>query len=123
MISGNEGWIAGDVGRMANYTEAYQSEGSFESSILDTNPEENPSFEYVFWSEDLPEETYLTVATRTGDSPLPDETWSAWETESSERKGTPIESPNARYFQMRATFGTHDPLKTPLLYELLTTYK
>jgi hypothetical protein len=44
----------------------------------------------------------IDVSTRTGNTKEPDDTWSPWSRESSEPKL--VESPAARYFQVRARF-------------------
>jgi hypothetical protein len=44
----------------------------------------------------------IVVRTRTGNSPLPDATWSEWSDASSLAAGSPIKSPTARYIQWRA---------------------
>jgi hypothetical protein len=44
----------------------------------------------------------IVVHTRTGNSPLPDATWSDWSEASSDAAGSVIKSPTARYIQWRA---------------------
>jgi len=45
----------------------------------------------------------IEVATRTGNTSTPDETWSGWSKPYSDPNGEPIASPNARYLQWRLT--------------------
>jgi len=84
--------------------------GTYESRIFDAGS-------LATWGEinknvTLPQGTQITLATRTGNTPNPDSSWSGW---SSEISGSSIDSPNGRYLQYRATFSTSDSEKTPLL--------
>jgi len=44
----------------------------------------------------------IEISTRSGNTRTPDETWSDWTTPYSDREGSPITSPRARYLQWRA---------------------
>jgi sugar lactone lactonase YvrE len=44
----------------------------------------------------------IEISTRSGNTRTPDETWSDWTTAYSDREGSPITSPRARYLQWRA---------------------
>jgi hypothetical protein len=44
----------------------------------------------------------IEISTRSGNTRTPDETWSEWTTPYSDRDGSPITSPRARYLQWRA---------------------
>src|SRR6185436_9328724 len=44
----------------------------------------------------------IEISTRSGNTRTPDETWSDWTTPYSDRDGSPITSPRARYLQWRA---------------------
>ena len=44
----------------------------------------------------------IEISTRSGNTRTPDETWSEWTTPYSDREGSPITSPRARYLQWRA---------------------
>lgn len=46
----------------------------------------------------------ISVATRTGNTATPDDTWSAWSSAYASPDGSEIASPKARYLQWRATF-------------------
>ena len=52
----------------------------------------------VSWTAPLPPSTELAVEIRTGDTPKPDRTWSAW---SAVGNGAVVVTPPARYLQYR----------------------
>ena len=78
--------------------------GTFSSRVFDAG-------EPVDWhppacEADVPDGTSLVVDVRTGDTPVPDPTWSTWE---------PDAPATARYLQYRAVLATTDPSRTPVL--------
>lgn len=63
----------------------------------------------------------VEVATRSGNTDTPDETWSDWSTPYDDPVGSPITSPNARFIQWRATLiGGDGP--APVLDSVTTAY-
>jgi hypothetical protein len=58
----------------------------------------------IRWRAVVPEGARLAVATRSGNTPNPDETWSEWSRPYDRADGEPIASPRARYLQWRAEF-------------------
>ena len=82
-------------------------EGTYTSPVHDAK---HPAiWGTVTWSSVTPEGTHLTIQTRSGDVPRPDETWSQWLTAYTEAAGQKIQSPPARYLQYRASFTSDDP--------------
>ncbi len=74
----------------------------------------------VFWEAEAPPRTQVSFATRSGNSEMPDDTWSEW---SSEHTNPFVSnSPNARYVQWRATLSTLDSRKTPALRKVALAY-
>jgi hypothetical protein len=66
----------------------------------------------------LPAGTSYTFETRSGNTPVPDGTWSAWAPVS----GTTIASPDAKYLQYRATLSTTDARVSPELQRVDIVY-
>jgi hypothetical protein len=54
------------------------------------------------WGAVTPSGTRVEIATRSGNTRTPDETWSDWSTPYAAADGSPITSPRARYLQWRA---------------------
>ena len=65
-----------------------------------------------------PQGTSVLFETRSGDTPAPDETWSAWLAPA----GASIGSPEGRYLQYRASLATSDPSLTPVLQSVSISY-
>jgi hypothetical protein len=57
----------------------------------------------IKWVADTPAGTRLEIATRSGNTGTPDDTWSDWTPPYPDRDGSAIASPRARYLQWRAT--------------------
>ena len=54
------------------------------------------------WHGTVPNGSKIELATRSGNTATPDDTWSAWSTNAVPSDGAPIASPKARYLQWRA---------------------
>ena len=73
--------------------------GSFTSALIDTGSVSQ--WGKVSWEADIPKGARLEISTRTGDSPVPDGSWSSW-SPPYPAPGGAIGSPPARYLQWRA---------------------
>ena len=75
----------------------------------------------IKWQGSIPEGTRVEVATRSGNTRTPDETWSDWSSAYSDPVGSPIVSPRARYLQWRAVLtATRD--RSPILTSVTAAY-
>jgi hypothetical protein len=54
------------------------------------------------WHGTIPNGSKIELATRSGNTATPDDTWSSWSTNAIPSDGAPIASPKARYLQWRA---------------------
>jgi len=92
----------------------YRYSGTFISRVHDTKGFET-NWRTISWGENLPPDTNLTLQTRTGDSPTPDENWSNWSLPYTNPAGEMITSPRAWYIQYKVNFSTNDTAHTPVL--------
>jgi len=75
----------------------------------------------ISWNAAVPEGTRITLQTRSGNSAIPDETWSPWSREYTASSGETVNSPTARFIQYRASlFGNGDA--TPVLKSVSLAY-
>jgi hypothetical protein len=75
----------------------------------------------IKWQGAVPAGTRVEVATRSGNTRTPDETWSDWSPAYPDATGSPIVSPRARYLQWRATLtATRD--QSPVLTSVTAAY-
>ena len=108
----------GNEGNLYELSRTYAEKGNFESSVLDANI--HSSWGNISWDADVPEGTAITIATRTGNSEKPDNTWSEWS--AGRASGEKIESPTARFVQYRATLSAALSNAIPLLKSVSLAY-
>ncbi len=101
-------------------TGAIFSSGYLESSVLNAGVP-NTDWNTISWSENLPLNTDITFATRTGNTPVPDGSWSSWSAELT-FTGSLITSPDGRYIQYRTTLVSINGLSVPLLSDVTIFY-
>jgi hypothetical protein len=74
----------------------------------------------ISWRGSTPAGAGVEISTRSGNTPTPDDTWSAWSPAYKDLNGSPIVSPKARYLQWRAVLtGKND---TPILTSVTAAY-
>jgi WD40 repeat protein len=73
------------------------------------------------WQSAIPTGTKVEIATRSGNTRTPDETWSDWSAPYGAPDGSAITSPRARYLQWRAVF-TAARNEAPLLTSVTAAY-
>jgi hypothetical protein len=88
----------------------YATSGTFTSRVLDSGPAAS-KWQTLTAQTTIPTGTAIAYDTRSGATPQPDGTWSAWQVLGS---GGAIASPNARYIQYRARM-TSTGGATPIL--------
>ncbi|BDI31241.1 hypothetical protein CCAX7_32920 [Capsulimonas corticalis] len=95
---------AGTVGAVYKIASATTNAltGHFESTIHDAG--RTARWGSLQWSADQPAGTTVEVRTRSGDTSLPDASWTAWSAPYTKPQGEPITSPAARYLQYQVTF-------------------
>lgn len=93
--------------------------GSLVSEVRDTT---SPStWGAIGWRATLPTGTAVSIATRTGNSATPDETWSPWSAAYKDAAGDTVSSPKARYIQWKADLTGANGL-TPVLTSVSVAY-
>ncbi|RKY70119.1 MAG: hypothetical protein DRP97_04275, partial [Candidatus Latescibacterota bacterium] len=114
MLSGKEGIFigAGDVVVVHRLTPAYSEECAFTSQVHDAAIISR--WGAISVRAEIPKDTAIRLATRSGNTEKPDDTWSDWK-ETSEEK---VQSPPARFLQYRATLTTSEETATPILQEV-----
>ncbi|HEX9339557.1 MAG TPA: DNRLRE domain-containing protein [Thermoplasmata archaeon] len=92
--------------------------GALESRVFDTGS--GGAWETITWTATVPSGTGIEVRTRSGASPAPDGSWSAWSA-AYLGPGRPIASPPARYIEYRVQLFTSNTL-SPSLHDLTIGY-
>jgi len=107
-------------GRVYQVAADHAAQGTFVSKVRDTGS--HSRWGTASWDAQTPRGTSVTIATRTGNTATPDETWSAWSRELTRAEGDHITSPPARFIQYRATLKTSRAANTPVLNEVVVAY-
>ena len=97
----------------------YPGSGTFDSRVFDAGVGQTADWGALSWNSATPAGTGIAISVRTGDTPTPDGTWSAF---------TPIASSggdipgSTRYVQYRAELTSSDPAQTPTLSQVSIGY-
>ena len=95
----------------------YPASGAFESRIFDAGQAVN--WNQLSWIENTPAGTDIQLSVRTGNTPIPDGSWSSFAPIAT--SGGSIGG-NSRYLQYRAELSTTDPSRTPEVTEVSASY-
>ncbi|MFQ5649032.1 MAG: hypothetical protein ACE5IY_03740 [bacterium] len=109
-----------NTGKVYRLSERVNSEGTFVSKVIDTGVFSH--WGAVNWEAEVAPHAGVVVHTRSGNTEEPDKTWSEWSRSYSKAAGQAIESPAARYLQVKAVLSSSDGRTTPLLRELSISY-
>ncbi len=88
-------------GKLFRLSAARADRGTYTSDVRDA--EASAAWGAIKWAALVPDGATLEIATRSGNTETPDETWSDWSQAYTDATGSPIASPLARYLQWRAT--------------------
>jgi len=86
-------------GRLLRLSATRADRGTYTSDVRDAQTV--AAWGTVKW-QDVPGGGSVEISTRSGNTRTPDETWSDWSAPYTDRDGSPITSPRARYLQWRA---------------------
>ncbi|NOY74124.1 MAG: hypothetical protein GXP14_17450 [Gammaproteobacteria bacterium] len=89
----------------------YNASGDFVSTVIDTGI--HADYTTLDYTANIPTNTLLTVDIRAGDTPLPDGTWTGWQTGIINGADISTLLGNKRYSQYRLNLSTSDPGFTP----------
>ena len=95
-------WLAtSNPSGLYELTSGRASEGVYLSEVRDARI--GATWGAIRWQAATPEDATVSIVTRSGNTPTPDETWSAWSEPYASATGSTVASPPARYLQWRAT--------------------
>jgi hypothetical protein len=106
-------------GRLLRLSAARARTGTYLSDVRDARTV--ALWGTIRWRGDAPAGTRVEIATRSGNTGTPDETWSDWSPAYEDPDGSPIVSPRARYLQWRATLSASGDA-TPVLSSVSAAY-
>ena len=106
------GWCTGYAGAPS----IYEASGTLVSSIFDAGAP--VSWQSISWTETKPANTNIIMAARTGNTPVPDDTWTDWAVVTN---GGVIPNPNSRYIQYKVALSTSNTSVSPILHDVTIT--
>jgi hypothetical protein len=111
-------YATANPGKLFRLSSGLAPEGTYESEPHDA--EVVSSWGTIRWRGTYPNGTKVEIATRSGNTETPDDTWSSWSSAYQTPEGSPITSPKARYLQWRATLSGRGA--TPVLTSITAAY-
>ena len=100
-------------GALARVDAGHADRGTYVSEAHDAKGA--ASWGVIGWRATVPSGARVELSTRSGNTPTPDEVWSAWSAIYADADGSAITSPSARYLQWRVTLsGKQSPSVTSL---------
>ncbi|GBD37012.1 hypothetical protein HRbin36_02142 [bacterium HR36] len=112
---------SGEPARVSVLRPQYAAQGTLVSEVLDAK--QVSRFCRVSWAATLPKGTRLSVALRTGNTTVPDSTWTPWSAEITEPDQLLPSLPSGRFVQYRLTLATETPQHSPVLQRLSLGYQ
>jgi hypothetical protein len=110
----------GDPGKLYVLQDKFTARGSLVSDVLDARI--ISKWGALRWEADVPDGTGVSVAVRSGNVAVPDDTWSDWSAEEADAERATIAAPAARFLQYRVTLTTTRPETTPAVRAVTLRY-
>ncbi|MGF1582288.1 MAG: hypothetical protein ACFCD0_23435 [Gemmataceae bacterium] len=123
MVQRRDGSIVfgtGDPGKLYTLDKGYAKQATIVSQVLDAKM---PSrWGAATWRANTPPGTTVSIAFRSGNVDVPDNTWSHWSAEQTNPQTAKVCVPSARFLQYRVTLGTNTSRLTPELQSVTLRY-
>ncbi len=123
LASGSRGdtWVlTSNPGRVYRLGGATVESGKYLSPVHDAG--NVAAWGTIRWDEDLPKGTRIALAARSGNTQVPDGTWTPWSDPISEPGGSALGLAPARYVQWRASLSRLRTETSPVLRQVSLTY-
>jgi sugar lactone lactonase YvrE len=117
--SGQVQFATSNPGKVLRLSADRATRGTYTSDVRDA--QSVATWGAVKWQGTIPAGTGVEIATRSGNTRTPDETWSEWSRAYADATGSPIVSPRARYLQWRAVL-TATREASPILTSVTAAY-
>jgi len=111
-------YATANPGKVVQVTRALAQQGTYESEVRDA--ETVATWGTIRWRAVTPGGSRIELSSRSGNTAIPNATWSEWSAPYTDAVGTQIASPKARYLQWRASLFAGDA--SPVLTSVTTAY-
>lgn len=112
--------LTSNPGRIEMIESALESTGRYLSPVRDAGVVS--SWGSARWDADTPPGTKIDIVARSGNSAVPDDTWSTWSDPLREPRGSPLRIAAGRYIQWRADLTKLKTEATPILKSVSLTW-
>ena len=111
-------YATANPGKVVRLTRTLAQRGTYESEVRDA--ETVATWGTISWRGATPGSSRIELSSRSGNTAIPNETWSEWSAPYTDAAGTQIGSPKARYLQWRASLFAGDA--SPTLTSVTAAY-
>jgi hypothetical protein len=111
-------YATANPGKVVRITSALARQGTYESEVRDA--ETVATWGTISWRGLTPDGSRIELSSRSGNTAIPNGTWSDWSVPYADAVGTQIASPKARYLQWRAALFAGGV--SPILTSVTTAY-
>ena len=111
-------YATANPGKVVRLTRALAQQGTYESEVRDAQTV--ATWGTLSWRGAWPGGSRIELSSRSGNTAIPNSTWSEWSVPYTDAGGTQIGSPKARYLQWRASLFAGDA--SPLLTSVTAAY-
>lgn len=111
---------SGNTGKLFALGASIAREGTWESKPQDAAIVS--TWGTVRWDGSTPDSASVRVLTRSGNTEKPDKTWSEWSSEYADAVGTKVESPPARFLQIKIKLASENGNAAPMIRSLTAAY-
>ncbi|MCU0285409.1 MAG: hypothetical protein MUF15_03315 [Acidobacteria bacterium] len=112
--------ITNNTAGIISIEDTLNSRGEYFSEIFDLSIQSRLG--KIYWDAENPTGTTVSISIRTGNSNVPDNTWSKWSAPFTDRENSAIAVQGARYFQVKAILNTINPSVSPHLNNFRVYY-
>lgn len=117
---GSTWYATANPGKVLRMENRLAPRGTYESEVRDAAAAAR--WGVIRWRGTTPAGGRIELASRSGNTAIPNDTWSPWSAAYTDAAGSPIASPNARYLQWRATLHGGDGGASPVLTSVTAAY-
>ncbi len=105
--------ITNNTANVVGIEDSLNSRGDYFSEIYDLGIQSKLG--RIYWDAETAAATTVSLSIRTGNSIVPDTTWSKWSAPFTDSENSAIDAPGIRYFQVKAVLNTTNPSTSPRL--------
>jgi len=115
IVGGQNGFnlITNNTATLATVENTLNSKGIYYSEVYDL--EIQSKLGRLYWDAQVTGQTNIQLFVRTGNSNVPDKTWSAWSAPYTDSENSAVNISNCRYFQVKVVLNSKNAIETPYL--------